>query len=86
MSCCRQSLLFILKVEAICLWLSAGQLLVDHLFESLIRLGANQSLAIDDEGRRALYSQGLRQGGLLLNEIGVFTGVKAFVESLGIQG
>lgn len=68
------------------LLLAAGQLLVDHLLESLIRLGAYQSLAIDDEGRRALYSQGLRQGGLLLDKIGVFTGVQAFVERLGIQG
>jgi len=52
---------FFLKLGAVFLLLAAGQLLIDHLLESLIRLGAYQGLAIDDEGRRALHSQGLRQ-------------------------
>jgi len=55
------------------------------LFEGIKALGADQCLAIDGEGRRGLHSQLPANISLFCDELGVLTGIKACIESLGIQ-
>jgi len=62
-----------------------GQEGFNRLLEHLKGLCADNTLTIEDEGRRALHTQGLCPGGFLLDNSGVFARVQAFVERLCIQ-
>lgn len=62
-----------------------GKVTLNDLLKDIERLGANQRLPVDGKGRRALHTDLPGDLGHLLDGLGVFAGVHAFVEGGGVQ-